>query len=223
MDTFLQNTIRLQQALHQIPHHIHHRLLYTFSAIFTGLAQDSKVDGGNLNIHWTTNLLWYKRNNHILIVSSGDAKTSDRLSYLTMQPQGSLRELTTHFRNLSVYCKPLNNALTYPSCVDIWNRKSVRRTGNDNELTLVDGEWVAKYSVQTQSHRRNVAHCFCNETENDQLIDLSIYLSINNSSCFYILCICFKRTVSVNAVVEWRGERVDLHGLKICKCSDFHR
>ena len=140
-----------------------------------------------------------------------------------MQPQGSLRELTTHFRNLSVYCKPLNNALTYPSCVDIWNRKSVRRTGNDNELTLVDGEWVAKYSVQTQSHRRNVAHCFCNETENDQLIDLSIYLSINNSSCFYILCICFKRTVSVNAVVEWRGERVDLHGLKICKCSDFHR
>ena len=47
MDTFLQNTIRLQQALHQIPHHIHHRLLYTFSAIFTVLAQDSKVDGGN--------------------------------------------------------------------------------------------------------------------------------------------------------------------------------
>ena len=90
----------------------------------------------------------------------------------------SLRELTTHFRNLSVYCKPLNNALTYPSCVDIWNRKSVRRTGNDNELTLVDGEWVAKYSVQTQSHRHNVARCFCSETENDQLIDLSIYLSI---------------------------------------------
>jgi len=31
-----------------------------------------KADGGNLNIHRTTNLLWYERNNHVLIVSSGD-------------------------------------------------------------------------------------------------------------------------------------------------------
>jgi len=42
---------RLQQALHQIPFAFHHHHLYTCSAIFTILAQDSKADGGNLNIH----------------------------------------------------------------------------------------------------------------------------------------------------------------------------
>jgi len=74
MVTFLKKTTRLQQVLHQIPYSVHHRHLCTCSAIFTILAQDLKADGDNLDIHRTTHLLWYERNNHILVVSSRDDK-----------------------------------------------------------------------------------------------------------------------------------------------------
>jgi len=37
--------------------------IHALHAIFAILAQDSKADGGNFDIHRTTNLLWYKRNN----------------------------------------------------------------------------------------------------------------------------------------------------------------
>jgi len=79
------------------PYGIHHCHLYTCTTIFAVLAHDSKADGGNLNIHQTTNLLWYERNNNILIVSF---RMSDRLNYFITQLQGSLYELMTHFHSL---------------------------------------------------------------------------------------------------------------------------
>ena len=44
----------------------------------------------------------------------GVTKTSNRLSYLPSQLQCSLRELTTHFHNLSVYRKFIEQCLTTP-------------------------------------------------------------------------------------------------------------
>ena len=65
-----------KRALHQIPYGIHHRHIYPCSTIFTILAQDSKADGGNLDIYTELPIyvLWCERNNHILVVSSGDNK-----------------------------------------------------------------------------------------------------------------------------------------------------
>ena len=44
----------------------------------------------------------------------GMTKTSNRLSYLTLQPQGNLCKLITHFCNLSVYCKFIEPCLNTP-------------------------------------------------------------------------------------------------------------
>ena len=68
MDTFLQKTTRdsskcynkspMASTIDISTHALH--------AVFAILAQDSKADGGIFDIHRTTNLLWYKRNNRIL-------------------------------------------------------------------------------------------------------------------------------------------------------------
>ena len=58
---------------------------------------------------------WYKRKSHILTVSSVDDKTSDKLSYLTLQLQAGFHKLITISVNPPFIANSLSHALTYLS------------------------------------------------------------------------------------------------------------